>query len=113
MLINNKFEYNVPYVNYQFLKRGKEFWEVSTPVDLKTNSIELYHWQILGDVRFNEAGYIEVKLYEIDKDYTSWKRVELLSMGHLLKSHYFDTKEESEEYKIWYLEQRKNEGRLN
>ena len=111
MLMDNNFEYGVPYVNYQFLKRGKEFWEVCTPADLVLNSIKIHHWQVLGDVRFDWAGYIEVKLYEMDKDYTSWERVELLSMGHLLKSHFFKTKEEAEEYKKWYLEQQRIEGR--
>ena len=106
MLMDNNFEYGVPYVNYQFLKRGNEFWEVSTPADLILNSIKIHHWQVLGDVRFDWAGYIEVKLYEMEKDYTSWERVELLSMGHLLKSHYFKTKEEAKEYTKWYLKKR-------
>lgn len=111
MLMNNKFEYNIPYVNYQMLKVGNDFWEVCTPADLVLNSIKIHHWKVLNEVRFDWGGYIEVKLYELNKNYISWKRVELITMGHLLKSHYFDTKEEAEEYKKWYLKQRTIEGR--
>ena len=111
MLMNNEFEYNVPYVNYQMLKVGNDFWEVSTPALLTINQIEIHHWKVLDEIRFGWHNYIEVKVHEIDKGYDSWKRAELITMGHLLKSHYFETKEEAEEYRSWYLNQRKIEGR--
>ena len=47
----------------------------------------------------------------IDKGYDSWERVELIAMGHLLKAHYFETKEDANNYIQFYLTQRKIEGR--
>ena len=111
MLMNNEFEYNVPYVNYQMLHVGYEFWEVSTPDDLTINQIEIRHWKVLDEVRFGWHNYIEVKVHEVEANYDTWKRVELIAMGHLLKAHYFETKEDAEKYKQFYLEQRKNECR--
>lgn len=104
MLMDNKFEYGVPYVTYQMLQVGKEFWEVMTPVN--PYPLELHHWKVLPEVRFGWHDYIEVKVHEVDKDYDYWMRAELVAMGHILKTHYFETEEEAEKYIRWYLKQR-------
>ena len=103
MLMNNKFEYGIPYVDYQFLHKENEFWEVQTPAN-SLYPLDLHHWKVLDEVRFGWHNYIEVKVHEVDKNYDNWLRVELVAMGHLLKTHYFETEEDAKEYMKWYRE---------
>lgn len=109
-LINNSYEYGVPYVSYQIVHKDNEFWEVDTPRNLQLNEIKIHHWKVLGEVRFGWHNYIEVKVYEVDKGYEYWLRVELISMGHLLKTHYFETRNDAIEYSKWYLNKIKEEA---
>ena len=104
MLMDGKFEYGVPYVTYQMVQPDKEFWEVMTPKS--PYPLKLHHWKVLPEVRFGWHNYIEVKVHEIDEDYDYWIRVELIAMGHILKAHYFGTKEEAIEYMELYLKNR-------
>lgn len=107
MLMDNSYEYGVPYVKYQLLHKDNEFWEVNTPINLLINKIEIKHWKVLDEVRFGWHDYIEVKVYEVDKHYEYWLRVELVAMGHLLKTHYFETQEDAIKYSEWYIKRRK------
>lgn len=103
MLMDEKFECGVPYVDYQFLRKGNEFWEVHTPAN-PLSPLELHHWKVLDEVRFGWHDYIEVKVHEVDKNYDYWLKVELVAMGHILKTHYFETEEDARKYMKWYSE---------
>lgn len=101
MLTDGKFERGIPYVDYQFLCKGNEFWEVCTPAN-PLYPLELHHWKVLDEVRFGWHNYIEVKVHEVNMSYDHWLRVELVTMGHLLKTHYFETEEDARKYMEWY-----------
>lgn len=112
MLMDDKFEFDVPYVKYQIINKGKEFWEVKVPADLKINNINIYHWKVTDNVRMNWAGYPEILLEDVNNNnHKYWERIELISMGHVLGIHYFETKEKALEYKEWYLQQINKERR--
>ena len=106
MLMDNKFEVNVPYVKYQMLKKDNEFWEVSVPANLNINDISINHWKVTNEIKFDWAGYPEIKLHEVDKNFDCWMRVELISMGHLLMTHYFQTEKLAKEYMKYILMER-------
>ena len=100
--MDNKFEYDVPYVEYQMFFVGKEYWEVKTPADLILNDLEICKCKITNQINITEYGVIEV-LVEKSNGYDMWERIELIAMAHILNVRIFETEEEAKKYAKFYL----------